>query len=104
MAPVMSGWSPPHACPTWATRSFCLELDESKVRTLNKGDLPIHEPGLAEIVRRNMGAGRLQFTTDVALAVEHGRSSSSASGRRRQKTGPSICDTCSRRPGTSGAT
>ncbi len=50
----------------------CLDVDERKIRILNDGGIPIHEPGLKEIVARNVAAGRLQFTTDVAAAVAHG--------------------------------
>ncbi|MBY0237296.1 MAG: UDP-glucose/GDP-mannose dehydrogenase family protein [Burkholderiaceae bacterium] len=50
----------------------CLDVDAEKIRILNEGQIPIHEPGLLEIVRRNVAAGRLQFTTDVDLAVNHG--------------------------------
>jgi UDPglucose 6-dehydrogenase len=50
----------------------CLDLDERKIRVLQDGGIPIHEPGLQEIVRRNVLAGRLQFTTDVPSAVAHG--------------------------------
>ena len=50
----------------------CLDLDERKIRILNDGGIPIHEPGVKEIVQRNVAAGRLQFTTDVAAAVAHG--------------------------------
>ena len=50
----------------------CLDLDEGKIALLNGGGMPIHEPGLEEIVERNRDAGRLRFCTDVAAAVEHG--------------------------------
>jgi UDPglucose 6-dehydrogenase len=50
----------------------CLDVNADKIRTLNEGGLPIHEPGLLDIVTRNRKAGRLQFTTDVAAAVAHG--------------------------------
>lgn len=50
----------------------CLDVDERKIRVLNEGGIPIHEPGLKELVHRNAAAGRLQFTTDVASAVGHG--------------------------------
>jgi UDPglucose 6-dehydrogenase len=50
----------------------CLDLDERKIRVLNEGGIPIHEPGLESVVKRNVAAGRLQFTTDVAAAVAHG--------------------------------
>lgn len=51
---------------------FCLDVDRKKVDILNSGGIPIHEPGLAEIVARNLAAGRLQFSTDVAVSVAHG--------------------------------
>ncbi|HSI59495.1 MAG TPA: UDP-glucose/GDP-mannose dehydrogenase family protein [Ideonella sp.] len=50
----------------------CLDLDPKKIAILNNGGIPIHEPGLQEIVQRNAAAGRLQFTTDVAASVAHG--------------------------------
>jgi UDPglucose 6-dehydrogenase len=50
----------------------CLDVDARKIEILNAGGIPIHEPGLQEIVRRNAAAGRLEFTTDVAKAVAHG--------------------------------
>jgi UDPglucose 6-dehydrogenase len=51
---------------------FCLDLDEAKVRLLNEGRIPIFEPGLEAVVRRNEAAGRLVFSTDVAASVRHG--------------------------------
>ena len=51
---------------------LCLDLDAEKIRVLNAGGMPIHEPGLQEMVARNRAAGRLRFTTDVAEAVDHG--------------------------------
>ncbi|MDR3086558.1 MAG: UDP-glucose/GDP-mannose dehydrogenase family protein [Azoarcus sp.] len=51
---------------------LCLDVDPEKIRILDAGDIPIHEPGLLEIVRRNVGAGRLSFTTDVEQAARHG--------------------------------
>lgn len=51
---------------------FCLDLDQRKIDILNSGGIPIHEPGLSEIVARNRAAGRLQFSTDVKASVEHG--------------------------------
>jgi UDPglucose 6-dehydrogenase len=51
---------------------FCLDLDQQKVAVLNNGGIPIHEPGLEEIVARNRAAGRLKFSTDIAASVEHG--------------------------------
>ena len=51
---------------------FCLDLDADKIALLNNGGIPIHEPGLAEVVARNRAAGRLQFSTDIAASVAHG--------------------------------
>jgi UDPglucose 6-dehydrogenase len=50
----------------------CLDVDRRKVEMLQAGGIPIHEPGLEQIVQRNAAAGRLQFTTDVDQAVRHG--------------------------------
>jgi UDPglucose 6-dehydrogenase len=51
----------------------CFDVDARKVGVLNGGGIPIHEPGLAEMVARNRAAGRLRFTTDAAESVAHGR-------------------------------
>ncbi len=51
---------------------FSLDLDHAKIGLLNAGKIPIFEPGLEPIVRRNREAGRLHFSTDVAAAVAHG--------------------------------
>jgi len=51
---------------------FCLDVDASKIAMLNAGGIPIHEPGLDQVVARNVAAGRLQFSTDVAASVAHG--------------------------------
>lgn len=50
----------------------CLDVNPEKIKILNDGGIPIHEPGLLEIVQRNVAGGRLQFTTDVEQAVAHG--------------------------------
>ena len=50
----------------------CLDIDAAKVRLLNEGGIPIHEPGLARLVEGNIRAGRLAFTTDADRAVAHG--------------------------------
>src|ERR1700712_5466001 len=51
---------------------FCLDVDAAKIDLLNNGGIPIHEPGLEEVVARNRAAGRLKFSTDVAASVAHG--------------------------------
>ena len=50
----------------------CLDVDPRKIDMLQRGEVPIHEPGLDAVIARNAAAGRLQFTTDVAAAVGHG--------------------------------
>jgi len=52
---------------------LCLDIDERKVAHLNAGGIPIHEPGLEAVVRRNVDAGRLSFTTDPRQAAAFGR-------------------------------
>ena len=49
-----------------------LDVDASKIRTLEAGGIPIYEPGLLEVVKRNRAAGRLHFTTDLDEAVRFG--------------------------------
>ncbi len=51
---------------------FCLDLDPQKIEILNSGGVPIYEPGLKEMIERNIAAGRLQFSTDIAASVAHG--------------------------------
>jgi len=50
----------------------CLDVDAKKIATLQQGGIPIFEPGLDDLVRRNVEAGRLTFTTDVAASVAFG--------------------------------
>lgn len=51
---------------------MCLDIDPKKIQLLNNGEVPIHEPGLEEVIKRNVASGRLRFTTDVAASVAHG--------------------------------
>jgi len=51
---------------------LCVDVDQRKIDLLNNGGIPIYEPGLTELVRRNEEAGRLQFTTDIEAGVRHG--------------------------------
>lgn len=48
----------------------CADIDVGKIATLNKGEIPIYEPGLKPLVEHNLAKGRLSFTTDVAAAVQ----------------------------------
>lgn len=48
---------------------YCVDVNKEKIDRLNAGEVPIYEPGLNEIIRRNAAAGRLKFTTDAPAAV-----------------------------------
>ena len=52
---------------------LCLDVDARKIAMLEGGEIPIYEPGLKEIVRANVAAGRLAFTTDPARSAKYGR-------------------------------
>jgi len=53
-------------------RVLCVDVDADKIARLQRGEVPIHEPGLAPMIERNVRAGRLRFTTDAAEGVAHG--------------------------------
>jgi len=50
----------------------CVDVDAGKIERLKRGEVPIHEPGLDALIKRNAEAGRIEFTTDAARGVEHG--------------------------------
>ncbi len=51
---------------------LCLDVDPRKIAVLQQGGVPIYEPGLDDVIKRNVAAGRLRFTTDIAESVAHG--------------------------------
>jgi UDPglucose 6-dehydrogenase len=50
----------------------CVDIDQAKVARLQQGEIPIHEPGLDDLVRRNQDKGRLRFTTSAEEGIAHG--------------------------------
>ena len=52
---------------------MCVDVDERKIEMLKKGKVPIHEPDLDDMVKRNFDAGRLSFTTNAKEGVDHGQ-------------------------------
>ena len=50
----------------------CVDVDTDKIARLNRGEIPIHEPGLDALIKRNAEAGRIEFTTDAVKGAEHG--------------------------------
>ncbi|MFP4132335.1 MAG: UDP-glucose dehydrogenase family protein, partial [Thiohalospira sp.] len=50
----------------------CVDVDQRKIEMLERGEIPIYEPGLESMVHENTAAGRLRFTTDIADGVAHG--------------------------------
>lgn len=66
---------------------FCLDIDQAKINLLNDGGLPIFEPGLKEVIERNVAAGRLTFSTDIAASVAHAKVQFIAVGTPRDEDG-----------------
>src|SRR5260364_108448 len=51
---------------------FCIDIDARKIELLNNGGLLVYEPGLKALIARNLQAGRIRFSTDLAASVAHG--------------------------------
>src|SRR6476620_5666834 len=49
---------------------ICVDIAEDKIERLNRGESPIYEPGLDQLLTKNLQAGRLSFTTDIVSAVK----------------------------------
>lgn len=66
---------------------MCMDVDRDKIESLERGELPIYEPGLAAIVQRTSALGNLQFTCDPFRAVAHGAVQIIAVGTPPDETG-----------------
>jgi UDPglucose 6-dehydrogenase len=51
---------------------LCVDVDAAKIAALNRGEVPIHEPGLDAVIQRARATGKLEFTTDAVAGVAHG--------------------------------
>ncbi|HMD14206.1 MAG TPA: 3-hydroxyacyl-CoA dehydrogenase NAD-binding domain-containing protein, partial [Bacteroidota bacterium] len=51
---------------------ICIDIDQKKIQMLKKGKSPIYEPGLEELLKKNLSEKRLTFTTDIESAIKKG--------------------------------
>jgi len=68
-------------------RVICVDCDKRKIDMLKRGEIPIYEPGLKELVERNVRAGRLEFTTDLPDGVKRSRAIFTAVGTPQGEDG-----------------
>lgn len=73
---------------------FCVDVDSSKIEKLKNGEIPIYEPNLDSLVSRNVKAGRLHFTTDLASILNSVEIVFSAVGTPLMKMEVLICVMC----------
>jgi len=64
----------------------CIDIDENKIQMLKSGEIPTYEPGLKEMVKRNINAQRLGFTTNYEESVPHSKCVFIAVGTSRNGT------------------
>lgn len=72
---------------------ICMDIDANRIAQLSRGEIPIFEPGLSQLVTHNVAAGRLRFTTDAAHAVTESDTLFIAVGTRQTKVAALICST-----------
>ena len=68
---------------------YCVDVDEEKIDLLNSGQIPIYEPGLKDLVSRNLTAERIHFSTDPHVAINHANLLMIAVGTPTNKDGSS---------------
>ena len=68
----MSGWSPGACLAEMGNHVVCVDNDADKIHGLQRGVLPIYEPGLESFVHDNAAMERLQFSTDIEHGIDHG--------------------------------
>ncbi len=65
-----------------------VDVDPEKIDALSRGELPFHEPGLPELIRKHVASGRLRFTTDIEAVGAWGMSISSQWAPRSSQAAP----------------
>ncbi len=68
-------------------RVVCVDIDEGKIKRLKAGEVPIYEPGLDELIQRNVAEDRLSFSTDVAASVQEAKVAFIAVGTPQDEDG-----------------
>ena len=71
------------------TNVICVDIDREKIRKLNEGVMPIYEPGLEELVKRNVESGRLTFSDSLKDSLDEAELIFSAVGTPSDETGRS---------------
>ena len=79
-------------------QTLCADTDEDRIARLQRGELPIYEPGLKGLLGRGLESGRLQFTLDIAGGVEFGPFQFIAVGTPPLDDGSATCNMSSRSP------
>src|SRR5262249_7487417 len=67
----------------------CIDVNQARIDSLKRGELPIYEPGLDELVKRNAAEGRLHFSTDLDTALDRGSVVFIAVGTPQSESGAS---------------
>ena len=74
----------------------CVDVDREKIAKITRGEMPIYEPGLEELVKKNVEEGRLHFTTDLVPVLDRVSVVLPLWVLRRTRTAAPTCGMCSR--------